>query len=68
LGTDDTYIEILGNQVINYEIPLRPGRNVAVILEAAAISRRQKQMGYNDTLRFIERAKGYYEKMSTEND
>lgn len=64
LGTEDAYIEILGNKIINYEIPLRPGRNVAVILEAAAISRRQKQMGYNDTLRFIERAKSYYEKMS----
>ncbi|MDR2044622.1 MAG: HPr(Ser) kinase/phosphatase [Clostridium sp.] len=56
LGNGDTYIEILGNKIINYEVPLRPGRNVAVILEAAAISRRQRQMGYNDTARFIERA------------
>ncbi|PXV91522.1 Hpr(Ser) kinase/phosphatase [Lachnotalea glycerini] len=56
LGDRESFVEILGNKIVNYDIPLRPGRNVAVILEAAALSYRQRQMGYNDTAEFIKRA------------
>ena len=47
LGLEDQYIEFLGNQVVCYSIPIRPGRNLAVIVEAAAVNHRQKKMGYN---------------------
>lgn len=55
LGTEEKYIEILGNQVVNYELPVRPGRNLAVILEAAAVNYRQKQLGYDATKAFLDR-------------
>ena len=47
LGLEDEYIEFLGNRVVCHSIPVRPGRNLAVILESASINHRQKQMGYN---------------------
>ncbi len=47
LGLEDKYIEFLGNKVACHEIPMRPGRNLAVIIEAAAVNHRQKSMGYN---------------------
>ena len=47
LGLNDNYTEFLGNQVISYEIPIRPGRNVAIIVECAALNNRAKKMGYN---------------------
>ena len=47
LGLEDEYEEIMGNKVVCRTIPVRPGRNLAVILEAAAINHRQKKMGYN---------------------
>lgn len=55
LGLEENYIEILGNKIANYKIPVRPGRNLAVILETAAINYRQKQMGYDATKAFVER-------------
>ncbi|MBQ9437972.1 MAG: HPr(Ser) kinase/phosphatase, partial [Lachnospiraceae bacterium] len=39
--------EYLGNKVVCHNIPVRPGRNLAIICEAAAVNHRQKQMGYN---------------------
>ena len=47
LGLDEQFTEYLGNKVVCHSIPIRPGRNVAVIVESAAINYRQKQMGYN---------------------
>jgi HPr kinase/phosphorylase len=47
LGLTDHHIDILGNQVISYNIPVRPGRNVAVIVESASVNHRQKMLGYN---------------------
>ena len=47
LGLEDHHIEILGNQIISYNIPVRPGRNVAVIVESASVNHRQKMLGYN---------------------
>lgn len=46
LGIEEEYIEILGNKIVCKTIPLRPGRNVAVICESAAIDYRQKRLGY----------------------
>ena len=40
-------LEFLGNRVVCHSIPIRPGRNLAIIVESASINHRQKQMGYN---------------------
>ncbi len=47
LGLEDRYTEFLGNQVVCHNIPIRPGRNLAIIVESAAVNYRQKKMGYN---------------------
>lgn len=47
LGLEEEYTEYLGNKVVCHSIPIRPGRNLAVICESAAINHRQKKMGYN---------------------
>ncbi len=47
LGLEENYIEYLGNKVVCHNIPIRPGRNLAVICESAAVNHRQKKMGYN---------------------
>ncbi len=47
LGLEDQYTEFLGNKVVCHSIPIRPGRNLAVICESAAVNHRQKKMGYN---------------------
>ncbi len=47
LGLEDQYTEFLGNKVVCHKIPVRPGRNLAVIVESAAVNYRQKKMGYN---------------------
>lgn len=58
LGLDDDYIDILGNKVLCNTIPIRPGRNVAVICESAAISNRQKKMGNNTAKELEQRLSG----------
>ena len=62
LGLNDEYIEILGNKVICHSIPIRPGRNLAVIVEAAAINYRQKKMGYNAAQELYKRVQDNLEK------
>ena len=47
LGLEEQYTEILGNKVVCHQLPIRPGRNLAIIVETAAINHRQKLMGYN---------------------
>ncbi|MCR4598358.1 MAG: HPr(Ser) kinase/phosphatase [Acetatifactor sp.] len=47
LGLEENYTEYLGNKVVCHNIPIRPGRNLAVICESAAVNHRQKKMGYN---------------------
>ena len=47
LGLEEEYTEFLGNKVVCHSIPIRPGRNLAIIVESAAVNHRQKQMGYN---------------------
>lgn len=47
LGFEESYTEFLGNKVVCHNIPIRPGRNLAIIVESAAVNHRQKQMGYN---------------------
>lgn len=47
LGLEEEYTEYLGNKIVCHNIPIRPGRNLAVICESAAVNYRQKKMGYN---------------------
>ncbi len=47
LGMEEEYTEFLGNKVVCHQLPIRPGRNLAIIVETAAINYRRKKMGYN---------------------
>ena len=51
--TDDTY-DILGVKIPSITIPVKPGRNMAIIIEVAAINNRQKKMGYNSAKELLE--------------
>jgi len=55
MGLEDQYTEFLGNKVACHTIPIRPGRNLALICEAAAVNFRQKKMGYNAAQELYER-------------
>lgn len=55
LGIETEFMEILGVKIPSTSIPVRPGRNLAVILELAAINHRQKKMGFNAALSLVER-------------
>ena len=52
------------NKVAYHAIPIRPGRNVAVIIESAAINHRQKQMGYNAAKELYRRVTGNIQEKS----
>ncbi|MBO5779260.1 MAG: HPr(Ser) kinase/phosphatase [Clostridia bacterium] len=54
-GLDTEYINIMGIKVTKLTIPITPGRNLAVILEIAAMNHRQKKMGYNTAEEFNKR-------------
>ena len=62
MGLEDQYTEFLGNKVICHKIPIRPGRNLAVIVESAAVNHRQKRMGYNAALELYNRVQQNMEK------
>lgn len=47
LGLDDDYTEILGVEIPSLTVPVKPGRNVAMIMEVAVRNFRQKELGYN---------------------
>lgn len=55
LGLEEQYTEFLGNRVVCHNIPIRPGRNLAIICETAAVNYRQKKMGYNAAEEFYSR-------------
>ena len=55
LGLDEESIDILGNKIPAITIPVKPGRNLAIILEIAAMNNRQKKMGYNTAEEFNKR-------------
>ena len=55
LGLDEEKVEILGNKIPAITVPVKPGRNLAIILEIAAMNNRQKKMGYNTAEEFNKR-------------
>ena len=61
LGLEDTCMDILGVQVPMITIPITPGRNLAVILEVAAMNNRHRSMGYNAAQEFTEQMDRHFE-------
>ena len=55
MGVDTQYMSLLGVKVPSLTIPVKPGRNLAVILEVAAMNNRQKKMGYNAATELLDR-------------
>ena len=55
MGVDTEFVSLLGVKVPSLTIPVKPGRNLAVILEVAAMNNRQKKMGYNAAQELLER-------------
>lgn len=55
LGENNEHTEILGIQVPSLTIPVKPGRNLAIIIEVAAMNNRQKKMGYNAAQELLEK-------------
>ena len=55
MGVDTEYVSLLGVKVPLLNIPVKPGRNLAVILEVAAMNNRQKKMGYNAAQELLNR-------------
>ena len=68
LGLEETYTEYLGNKVVCHTIPIRPGRNLALICESAAVNHRQKKMGYNAAQELYTRVQNSLAKRRDENE
>ncbi len=68
LGLEDQYTEFLGNKVVCHNIPIRPGRNLAVIVESAAVNYRQKRMGYNAAQELYKRVQENFTKSRRDDD
>ena len=68
LGMEEEYTEFLGNKVICHALPVRPGRNLAVIVETAAVNYRQKKMGYNAAKELYNRVQRNLAKRDEEDD
>jgi len=60
IGLEEQYMDILGVQVPMNTIPITPGRNLAVILEVAAMNNRQRKMGYNPAKEFTEQMDSHF--------
>ena len=61
LGIIENTVEILGVKIATVTIPVKPGRNLAVILEVAAMNQRQKFMGYNSAVEFSKQIDKHFE-------
>ncbi|MDR1908523.1 MAG: HPr(Ser) kinase/phosphatase [Spirochaetaceae bacterium] len=65
LGTDDQVMDILGTSIPRLDIPVRPGRNVPILIETAAMNERLKKMGYNSAKEFSQNIVKWLESDST---
>lgn len=61
LGLEEHFKDVLGVRIPMYTIPVTPGRNLAVILEVAAMNNRQRKMGYNAAVEFNEQINRHFE-------
>ncbi len=67
LGLENQYTTLLGVQVPIMKIPVKPGRNLAVIIEVAAMNNRQKKLGFNSAQEFTERINRHFAESMREN-
>lgn len=68
LGLEENYTEYLGNKVVCHNIPIRPGRSLAIICESAAVNHRQKKMGYNAAQELYSRVQNSLARKREENE
>ena len=68
LGLEGAVTEILGVSVPSITIPVKPGRNLASIVEVAAINNRNRKMGHNAALELTRRMDEHFKKLSEEED
>jgi HPr kinase/phosphorylase len=61
LGIIERKVNILGVDVATVTVPVKPGRNLAVILEVAAMNQRQKFMGYNAAVEFTKQINEHFD-------
>ncbi len=61
VGLDTEYTNIMGIDVPSITMPVKPGRNLAVIIEIAAMNNRQKKMGYNTAVEFNKKLMGQFD-------
>ncbi len=61
LGLESHYTSLLGVRIPILKIPVKPGRNLAVIIEVAAMNNRQKKLGYDTAMEFTERINRHFE-------
>ena len=61
LGLEELYTTILDVQVPSLTVPVKPGRNLAVIVEVAAMNNRHKKMGYNAALEFTKQINKHFD-------
>ncbi len=67
-GIDNQYTEILDTQVTSITIPVKPGRNLAIIIEVAAMNNRQKKLGFNAGQELLEKLSASAEGMDDSQD
>lgn len=61
IGIEQEYVDYIGVKVPTVTIPVTPGRNLAVILEVAAMNNRQRRMGYNAAQEFTDQINQLYD-------
>ena len=61
VGLDSEYTNIMGIDVPSITVPVKPGRNLAIIIEIAAMNNRQKKMGYNTAVEFNKKLMGQFD-------
>ena len=68
LGAEDLYTSILDVPVPTLTIPVKPGRNLAIIIEVAAMNNRNKKMGYNAALEFTKQVNDHFDRAMAETE
>lgn len=68
LGLEEEYTEYLGNKIVCHTIPIRPGRNLAIICETVAVNHRQKKMGYDAAKEFYQRVQASFSRNRDDDD
>ncbi len=68
LGLDELYTNILGVQIPSITVPVKPGRNLAVIVEVAAMNNRHKKMGYNAAAEFAKQINEHFDQKLAEKE